>query len=131
MQEHRVTFEAPHYVSENISSSEGLFDAETHLSQFLAAHLSDSGLVVGPAVEEVKINSVARQVKVEDSTFWVFVSYDRSRGQWEVVITKHWIISFLRLRTDPKKGHQLRELVDQSLRKDAGITQIEWRTEGE
>jgi hypothetical protein len=130
MQEIRnvVTFQAPHYLGEDISSTAGLFEAEAHLSQFLAAQLSNSGLVVGRAIKEMKCYSIARKVEVADRTFWVDVSHDRSLGDWTVVITENGIISRLLKRTDSRKGERLRELVDQSLKKDERITKIEWRT---
>src|SRR4030095_2261145 len=79
-----VTFQAPHYLTENISDSEGLFEAEAHLSQFLAVQLAESGLKVGKGIEEAKVNCVSRKVEVGNKAFWILVSYKRL--EWTVTI---------------------------------------------
>jgi hypothetical protein len=133
-----VTFQAPHYLGEDISNSAGLLEAEAPLSQFLAAQLSNGGLVVGQAIEERKVRCISRKVEVGGKRFWINVSYDRSLNQWTLLIIPNGIIWRTLLRrilplpwTDAVQMERLHQLVDQSLKSDERIANIEWRTLGE
>ena len=121
-----VTFQAPHYLTENISDSEGLFEAEAHLSQFLAVQLAESGLKVGKGIEEAKVNCVSRKVEVGNKAFWILVSYKRL--EWTVRIMPNWVRSIISRPTNSVQMERLRNLIDEALKQDERITDIEWRS---
>ena len=121
-----VTFQAPHYLTENISDSESLFDAEANLSQFLAVHLTENGLKVGKAIEEIKVHCVSRKVEVGNKTLWILVGYARS--EWSVRIMPNWVRSLILGPTNSVQMDRLRNLIDEALKQDERITDIKWRS---
>jgi hypothetical protein len=121
-----VTFQAPHCLTENISDREGLFEAEAQLSQFLAGQLAESGLKVGKGIKERKVHCVSRKVEVGNKAFWILVSYERL--EWTVTIMPNWVLSFILGPTNSVQMERLRQLIDQALNQDEGISDVEWRT---
>ena len=121
-----VTFQAPHFLTENISDSEDLFEAEAHLSQFLAVQLAESGLKVGKGIEERKVHCVSRKVEVGNKAFWILVSYEGL--EWTVTIMPNWVRYIILGPTNSVQMERLRDLIDQALRQDERITDIEWRS---
>src|ERR1700752_467071 len=133
-----VTFQAPQYLdadnlaetSENVSSLEWIFDAECRLSEFLAAGLTSSGFAVGPAIREVKITSVAREVTVNRKSCWVVVSYYGFAGDWKISVNSGFL-SFMREKTKSAEVGKLCGAIDEILRTDHGIHEIKWQTSDE
>jgi len=124
-----VSFHAPQYVSEDMSCTEDVFKAESRLSEFLAAGLTNSVFEVGPAFEEIKVTSIARKVRVNVESFWVSVSSKNSIGDWAVFISSiHGPLSRIGGRWDSAEMKKLCQVIDEVLRTDKSIEEIEWRT---
>jgi len=135
-----VTFLAPQFLddhnvvdrSEDTSSFGWIFDAEVRLSELLATGLTISGFEVGRAVEEFKITSVSRKVKVNGKHFWLIVSYDRYVGDWCISVdSRLGCLLGLRGKTRSADLEKLCRAIDEILRKDPGITEIKWQTSAE
>ena len=124
-----ATFQAPHFITEDLSTTENFFCAESRLSEFLKLQLTNRTFEVGPALNNFKTSSVARTVDTNGDRFWVSVGYDRAAKGWTIHVTStQGFISRIFGRTDSSQMERLCSVIDEVLKTDNDIVDIEWQT---
>ena len=124
-----VTFQAPFSKSEGLPSLDGLFDAESVISETLATQLRNNALEVGSAFRNVKISSITYSVAVDGKRFWMDVGYDNSTREWTVLVrSRRELKSLIVGRTGFAEMEKVCKAIDAGLRANNDVTNIEWKT---
>ena len=122
-----VEFRAPHYTFEDTSIMKDRFEPARQVSRFLATQLEKSGLNVGRGIEIVKITSIGRKVETGGKQFWISVGSNRSED-WFIQIHSSTFLSRLVGEPDSAELEKLSGCLDEALRSDKKIEDIQWFT---
>jgi hypothetical protein len=124
-----VYFCAEHYIAEGISNTEDRFEPARQVSRFLAVQLENSGLKVGREIEIFKTYSIAREVEAGGKQFLISVGQRGTADGWSMYIhSSKGIVSRIFGKTDPVELENLCRCLDEALRKDEKIEDIQWLT---